>query len=187
MYGSKTTSLIYSSHFSEYATATNQQNQSQNPNNSQFSLKPGVVPTTSADINFEGYLVREENITFFNAVVSALRRKEFVTLCLIAFIASFGAMSFELWSVLYFKNVLQASNINESLGYSTFHVCLAIVRLGSDSVRVRMGHKLIVTLAGVSCLLGMLLILTAGSVAFAPNNTLIPGAIYMADAFPATT
>ena len=104
-----------------------------------------------------------------------------MTICLMGFLASFGYETFEIWSVLYFRQNLGANNIIDCWGYAAFHIAVLFARIICDPLRLRLGHRAVVGCSGITCGVGMIVLLSAGSATFpaiVPANA-GTGVVYM--------
>jgi MFS family permease len=83
--------------------------------------------------------------------------------CLVGFLGSFGEGSMVTWLIIYFKDILDASSLNATIGFSMFMVFMGLGRFSCDKIREYIGRQRLVRYEGVVVLIGFLLLVLAPS------------------------
>lgn len=84
--------------------------------------------------------------------------------CAVGFLGSFGEGSLVTWLIIYFKDIMDTSSINATVGFSLFMVFMGVGRFSCDKIRERIGRQRLVRYEGVVILIGFLLLICAPSV-----------------------
>lgn len=84
--------------------------------------------------------------------------------CAVGFLGSFGEGSMVTWLIIYFKDVLDASSINATVGFSIFMVFMGLGRFSCDKIRERIGRQRLVFWEGILVFVGMSMIVMSPSI-----------------------
>ena len=84
--------------------------------------------------------------------------------CAVGFLGSFGEGSMVTWCIIYFKDILNASSLNATVGFSLFMVFMGLGRFSCDKIREFIGRRRLVRYEGILVLVGFLLLVLAPSV-----------------------
>ncbi len=84
-------------------------------------------------------------------------------LCLIGFFASFGEGSVVTWAIVYMQREITSDAELQSLGFTSFMICMGLGRFSVDFLRGWYGRQLIVKVSGLLAMAGLGLLVLAPS------------------------
>lgn len=87
-----------------------------------------------------------------------------LSLCAVGFLASFGEGSIVTWSVAFYKRELSASVQFQTLGFTSFMVCMATGRFLCDFFRRKVGRQRLMVAGGILACSGQSIVVAAPSI-----------------------
>lgn len=85
-------------------------------------------------------------------------RKVIAYFSAVGFLAAFGESGIVTWSTSYFERYISDSSVIQSLGFTSFMVCMAVGRFCCDYLRQRFGRTLMVRVGGILASLGLVIV-----------------------------